>query len=830
MKSKEAKARIKINKLLEESGWFFFNTNSHKANISLETNTKLNKTSIDNLGENFENIKNGFVDFLLLDKNNYPIIVLEAKKSSINPLDAKEKTRLYCKSLNVNFAILSNGDTHYFWDILKKNPVQISKFPSPSSIEKYAESFSKKSKFDFFSKIENSFIAETQYPNYLKKTKNLNNEEIQNFNQDNNLKILRPYQVDAIESIQEAVKFDKNRFLFEMATGTGKTLVASAIIKLFLKSGISKRILFLVDRLELEDQAFKNISKNLKNDFTVNTFKNSDEWIKSNVIISTLQSLVINDKYRRLFSPTDFDFIISDEAHRSIYGNSRGLIEYFIGYKLGLTATPKNFLRNIDIEKLEKEDPKNLEKRELNDTYITFGCSDGTPTFKYDLIKGVKQGFLISPSITDARTEITTKLLSEEGLEKKIIKKYEENEVEEEKIFFHTDFEKSFFSQNSNYEICKSFLENALKDPISGEIGKSLFFCVNQEHASKITHILNEYAMKIWGEKYNSDFAVQVTSNVELARTFSQNFANNNLNGFSTFLKNYKTSKTRVCVTVSMMTTGYDCEDLLNICFLRPIFSPSSFIQMKGRGTRKFNFLFEDKVIKKEYFKIFDYFAVCEFFEGDKIYNEFLKLPTHQKNTNDKGELVEKIKEITITDPDKLKTLKETIIGQEGMRIDREYFNKVNKALKEDKVLSKAIKENNWDFAIDYFSKHYENKPELFLTLDKIKKLENLDRDISWREYLEKVFGLINKIKTKDEMIEDEIEKFILIEKPDHILTEKIKNFFYLYLNDKSFREIIDTKQYSNLSTFQGFNLDDYTSLRDYKDKILDYSKNHINI
>ena len=70
MKSKEAKARIKINKLLEESGWFFFNTNSHKANISLETNTKLNKTSIDNLGENFENIKNGFVDFLLLDKNN----------------------------------------------------------------------------------------------------------------------------------------------------------------------------------------------------------------------------------------------------------------------------------------------------------------------------------------------------------------------------------------------------------------------------------------------------------------------------------------------------------------------------------------------------------------------------------------------------------------------------------------------------------------------------------------------------------------------------------------------------------------------------------------
>ncbi len=828
MKTKEAKARIKINKLLEESGWLFFDTENKKSNIALEANTKITESSLDELGDNFENIKNGFIDFLLLDKNNFPIIVLEAKKSSINPLDAKEKTRIYCKSLNVNFAILSNGDTHYFWDILKNNPIQISKFPSPSSIEKYADSQSSKSKFDFYTKIDDTFIAETQYPDYLNKIKNFEIDEINTFNQNNNLKILRPYQLNAIKSIQEAVKLDKNRFLFEMATGTGKTLVASAIIKLFLKSAKSKRILFLVDRLELEDQAYKNISKNLKNDFLVNTFKNSDEWIKSKVIISTLQSLVINDKYRKLFSPTDFDFIISDEAHRSIYGNSRGLFEYFIGFKLGLTATPKNFFRNINIEKLAKDDPKNLEKRELNDTYITFGCSNGIPTFKYDLIKGVKEGYLVNPSITDARTDITTKLLSDEGLEKKIIKKYGDNEVEEERTFFHTDYEKNFFSQNTNYEICKSFLENALKDPISNEIGKSIFFCVNQEHASKITHILNEYAMKIWEGKYNSDFAVQVTSNIELARTFSQNFANNNLNGFSNFMQNYKTSKTRVCVTVSMMTTGYDCEDLLNICFLRPIFSPSSFIQMKGRGTRKFDFRKDDMVIEKKYFKIFDYFAVCEFFEGDEIYNEVLKLPSTKKQTK-KSEIVEQIKEISIKDPDKIKTIQEKLVGDKGMRIDREYFSKVNETISSDKILSKAIHDHNWDYALDFFKNNYENKPELFITLEKIKKIENLDRNITWREYLEKLFGIVDKIKSRDELVEEEIEKFILIEKPDYQLVEKIKNFFYLYLNDEFFRDIIDTKQFSNLSTYQGFDLQDFKSMKDYKDKIIEYSNNYIN-
>ena len=115
----------------------------------------------------------------------------------------------------------------------------------------------------------------------------------------------------------------------------------------------------------------------------------------------------------------------------------------------------------------------------------------------------------------------------------------------------------------------------------------------------------------------------------------SSNFANNILYVRSDFNKEiqYITSKTRCCVTVAMMTTGYDCEDLLNICFLKPIITPSDFIQYKGRGTRRHNFnenfiLDEDKknIIKKENFYIFDFFGVFEYFENKYPYNKKINI------------------------------------------------------------------------------------------------------------------------------------------------------------------------------------------------------------
>ena len=106
MSAKEAKARIKINKLLEEAGWRFFDSEEGPANIQLEANVKLTKKQVDDCGENFEKVKNGFVDFLLLDENGKPFIVLEAKSEDLDPLVGKEQARNYA-----NLQGKSSGDS-----------------------------------------------------------------------------------------------------------------------------------------------------------------------------------------------------------------------------------------------------------------------------------------------------------------------------------------------------------------------------------------------------------------------------------------------------------------------------------------------------------------------------------------------------------------------------------------------------------------------------------------------------------------------------------------------------------------------------------------------
>lgn len=138
MTQKEAKARIKINKLLEAAGWWFFDDENGRANIRLEPHTKITQKEFDAFGENFETTKSGFVDFLLLDEKGFPFIVLEAKSEDKSPLVGKEQARKYAKSLNCRFVLLSNGNLHYFWDIERGNPYVITDFPRPESVKGYA--------------------------------------------------------------------------------------------------------------------------------------------------------------------------------------------------------------------------------------------------------------------------------------------------------------------------------------------------------------------------------------------------------------------------------------------------------------------------------------------------------------------------------------------------------------------------------------------------------------------------------------------------------------------------------------------------------------------
>jgi type I restriction enzyme R subunit len=436
---KEAAARIKINKLLESAGWRFFATSDGPANIQLEPSVTIKTKDLDALGEDFQRAGKGFIDFLLLNEKGFPFIVLEAKSEDKNPLVGKEQARKYAKSQNCRFVILSNGNLHYFWDLERGNPYVITAFPTPTSVTGYQKTTPDPKRL-IEEVVEDDYVVLSQRPSYATEAAWKNEIERARFIEVNGLRFLRLYQKKAIYAIQQAIKKGLDRFLLEMATGTGKTLTAAAVIKLFLRTGNARRVLFLVDRLELEDQALKAFKKALANDYKSVIYKeNRDDWRHAEIVVTTVQSLLFNNKYQQLFSPTDFDLVISDEAHRSIGGNARAVFDYFIGYKLGLTATPFDYLKKFDKDKPTTKDPREFERRLMLDTYRTFGCDDGQTTFRYSLLDGVKEGFLITPTVVDARSEVTTQLLSEQGF----IAEFKDSEGEDQKeAFKQREFEK----------------------------------------------------------------------------------------------------------------------------------------------------------------------------------------------------------------------------------------------------------------------------------------------------------------------------------------------------------------------------------------------------
>ena len=838
----EASARIKINKLLEEAGWRFFDGPEGPANIQLEVGVKLRPGELDAMGDDFEHIKSkrGVVDFLLLDQGGSPLVVLEAKAEAKHPLSGKEQARTYARSQNCRFVILSNGNLHFLWDIKHGNPRVIQVLPPQDSVDTYKE-FVPKPKQLVDQRVRDDYIVLTQRPNYASEAAWRNEDERPDFTRAHNLRFLRPYQLRAVHALQRAVGDGDDRFLFEMATGTGKTLTAAAVIKLFLKTANARRVLFLVDRLELEEQARKVFTGLLSNDYKTVVYKESrTDWRSAEIVVSTVQSLLFDNKYRRLFAATDFDLVISDEAHRSIGGNARALFEHFVGYKLGLTATPRDYLRGFDELGPSVRDPREAERRLLLDTYRTFGCESGQPTFRYSLLDGVKDGILINPTVVDARTGVTTQLLSEQGF---VAQFSDELGEDHEEAFKQRHYEKRFFSESTNDLFCKTFLEHALRDPVSGEIGKSIVFAVSQDHAARLTQVLNQFADRMFPDHYQSDFAVQVTSHVADAQRFTVNFANNQLLGVSDAVTGYRTSKARVCVTVGMMTTGYDCPDILNLGLFRPVFSPTDFVQIKGRGTRLHDFRDDllDKDLaegverpKKTAFKLFDFFGNNEYFEEEFNYDEVLKLPAIRVDFEHDGETAPVVSEGVYehAGDDTLSSIRQETIGFQGMRIDRMLFDRFADTVREDPMVVEAVEAEQWDLAVDHVSRNHFEKPEDFFNLAKLRKAVDADRRISLREILERAFGRIERFKSLDELLDEEFDKFIVDRQPGEPGDlPALRSFFKAYASDEHTRRIIDARTYTDLDTNPTFTLDDFISLPDEFRKVIpEYIKDYVSL
>lgn len=557
----EAFSRVLIDKALEFSQWNLLDPKQ----VQFELHTS-----------------DGRADYLLKDKRAGVLCVLEAKREDLDPYDAKEQARGYAQNLQAPFVILSNGREHWFWNFQRadqRDAYRIERLPSRDDLERV--------------RLKNlqpprPLSSEIIKPDYLR---NLKHDLT-----------LRRYQIEAMDQI--ARPFDgegRRKFLLEMATGTGKTLLCAALIRRFLTTRNAERVLFIVDRIELAKQTMEDFAVVLPefNPVIFKTARRTGQLLGSSVVVATIQSLMVDRRYREEFTPFYFDLVINDEAHRSIYGDAREVVQFFQATRVGLTATPKAYLRNVDIDALAADNPRALEARQLRDTYHYFGCEPGQPTFRYDIIDAVRDPegpFLCLPKIFDLRSDITTKALAEKGWAV-VIDEQEEN-------FKVKDLEKKIFTPARNRVMCEAFLKEAQKDP-TGAIGKSIVFAVNQTHATNLTKIFNEL---------QPELAVTITSRVKDASVIARDFRDGK-------------RKERIAVSVDMLSTGYNCRDALNIGLMRPIFSPTEYIQIKGRGTRLYTFKIGHTEYEKKNFFLLDFCGVAEYFEETYDYTVPLELP-----------------------------------------------------------------------------------------------------------------------------------------------------------------------------------------------------------
>ena len=382
--------------------------------------------------------------------------MIEAKAEQVDPYDAKEQARGYAENMNTPFIILSNGKEHWFWNYKRKDQdaYRIERLPSLEDLERLRLKNLKPPR---------PLMSEVITPKYL-----------QPFKHD---VTVRGYQIKALDTISEKYDNEKRKkFLLEMATGTWKTLLCATLIRRFLATRNAERVLFIVDRIELAKQTLEEFSIFLP-EYKPVLFRTArrrpGELMGSSVVVATIQSLMVDRRYREEFTPFHFDLVVNDEAHRSIYGDAREVVQFFQATRVGLTATPKAYLKNIDVEQLRQENPKALEARILRDTYQYFGCEPGFPTYRYDVIDAVKDPegpFLCLPQIFDLRSDITTQALDESGWCVTIDEQEENYKIQ--------DLERKIFTPARNQVMCEAFLKEVQRDP-AGTIGKSIVFAVN---------------------------------------------------------------------------------------------------------------------------------------------------------------------------------------------------------------------------------------------------------------------------------------------------------------------------------------------------------------
>ncbi len=389
------------------------------------------------------------------------------------------------------------------------------------------------------------------------------------------------FQTECIEVLLKKYKEGKQKMLVHMATGLGKTRTMVAYVKALLEYNMAKRILFVVDRVMLAEQALNDGFSLISREYTASRitsanykqYKNSQIHV---VVIDTLENIYQN------IPSTFYDLIIVDECHRSININRKLIFDHFLCPRIGLTATPRTA-----VAKEGKDIPE--DDLAILDTYKLFGCETGQPDYEFDLGRGIDEGFLAPYSVLSIETELT-KTAREAGVN---FDHYFDLRTEE---LVKLDQEKKVMLEQLNrkfiaWENCLRIAEELKKHTAYGE--KVILFGVSQAHAVQLVKAINQ-VFKTHDDDLSPRYAEAIISeNDELNATFKKWFKDQKHKPF-------------IAVSVDIMSTGVDIPCVRYISFANLTKSVGKYIQMLGRGTRL------DPKTGKFSFKVLDFVGLCK--------------------------------------------------------------------------------------------------------------------------------------------------------------------------------------------------------------------------
>lgn len=491
----------------------------------------------------------GFADYVLMDHDGRALAVIEAKRTSLTASEGEEQVADYADALERKYGIrpvtyCTNGFTTLLTDDgLGYPPRQVYGFHSIDDLQRLL------------------LRRQRQSLDHLQVNAHITD---------------RSYQYRAIHHVCERFTKLRRRTLLVMATGTGKTRVAISLTDVLQRLGWVKTILFLADRTSLVRQAARSFEKLLPH--TPAAVLNEDHQPDKNarILLSTYQTMInYIDNETKEFSIGRFDLIIVDEAHRSVFGKYTALFDYFDGFLVGLTATPRDEVERNTFELFE---------------------SEAESTFAYELEEAVANGYLCPHKAFRCGTH-----LLERGIRYQDLTEEQRNELEgvwgegEPRDIESHELLSYIFNRDTVDKVICHLMEHGQRVDEGERIGKSIIFATNHEHAQLIVdrfHYLYP--------EYGGEYCMLIDNTVNRAQTRIDRFADPG-------------SKCQIAVSVDMLDTGIDVPEVLNLVFFKQVHSKIKFMQMIGRGTRLAPNVFGEGA-DKEYFNIFDWGNNFDFF------------------------------------------------------------------------------------------------------------------------------------------------------------------------------------------------------------------------